>query len=767
MVERVCALAGLSPRAVDWVVSVMTVFGSALAAAKAGSRHSEYVCLEGRRDRSEADYASLEVRWLYPLPLQSGHAQHRMRWFATKICGEQNKSLYPERHSAQNLPMQIDRPARTSRIRLRREARKGNSRVPGGRELAPGASEAVDATTQPGIPTLSLFSGAGGLDIGFLEAGFDIRACVEIEHNYCETLRANVGGNHRFGDTAAVHETDIRKFDAREYRDAGIRCVIGGPPCQTFSAAGRRSGGVIGTSDERGQLFEAYCKVLDELRPEVFVFENVYGLPGANGGKPFEEIRAAFAKRGYNLGWEVVDAADYGVPQHRERLIMVGSLGEPFVFPLPTHGPDSPSGKPLTSVLQAVESLQDPSEPFHDDLGGMYGHLLPQVPEGLNYSYFTAEMNHPAPVFAWRSKFHDLLYKVDRNAPCRTIKAQPGKFTGPFHWKNRHFTTAELKRLQTFPDDYELRGSRGIVLEQIGNSVPPALAAVIATAVREQLLDVVEEQTHPVRTESFKSTFRQRQRSKSAHFHEVAKAANSVRGKDAELATTSEPSAYFVTHEGLFDRKRHKTPHGLPGDALEIRVSEAGGHIDLQVSRLDKVDAPESRIDISGLRKYLPGYDSLSVSAQISNLAELFQTWSAVEDALTARSRFFTLIDIYGHYANRGDTVQVESSWRLPLKPSLLKAINFFGSTDNCGAFLDEKTLMGRLGVKAPGLLQVIKQLRDVRFDARTHDTHPIIEDGRVLCTYPFPLLSPRALVESRVRFMPRQEAALDLAQAS
>ncbi len=674
--------------------------------------------------------------------------------------------LYPADRVAQNLRMQIDRPARTSKTRLRQVARR-ESRQQAGKGVSRPERASADATVQPGIPTLSLFSGAGGLDIGFLKAGFDIRACVEIEHNYCETLRANVGGNHRFGDEMTVHETDIRKFDAREYQRDGIRCVIGGPPCQTFSAAGRRSGGVIGTSDERGQLFEAYCKVLDELRPEVFVFENVYGLPGANGGKPFEEIRAAFAKRGYNLSWEVVDAADYGVPQHRERLIMVGSLGKSFQFPLPTHGPDSPSGKQLASVLQAVEDLQDSSEPFHDDLGGMYGHLLPQVPEGLNYSYFTAEMNHPAPVFAWRSKFHDLLYKVDRNAPCRTIKAQPGKFTGPFHWKNRHFTTAELKRLQTFPDDYELCGSRGIVLEQIGNSVPPALAAVIATAVREQLLEVVAEQTHPVRTEGFKSTFRQRQRSKSAHFHAVAKAANSVRTDDVELAATSEPSAYYVSHEGLFDRQRHKTSRGLRGDALEIRVSEAGGHIDLGVSRLDKVDVPESRIEISGLRKYLPGYDSLSVSARISNLAELFQTWSAVEDALTVRSRFFTLIDIYGHYANRGDTVQIASRWQLAIKPSLLKAINFFGATENCGAFIDEEALKGQIGVKVPGLLQVIKQLRDVRFDARTHDTHPIIEAGRVLCTYPFPLLSPRALVESRVRFMPRQEAALDLAKAS
>jgi DNA (cytosine-5)-methyltransferase 1 len=333
------------------------------------------------------------------------------------------------------------------------------------------------------IRTLSLFSGAGGLDLGFLAAGFDIVGCVEIEPNYCKTLRANVGGNHRFGEATTIHEIDIRKFDTAPYKNSGIQCVIGGPPCQTFSAAGRRSGGVIGTEDERGQLFQAYCRVLDELQPEVFVFENVYGLPGANKGEPWREICAAFSERGYRLNWAVVDAADYGVPQHRERLIMIGSRSKCFAFPIPTHGPDSNGGSELVSVAQAINDLQSDDEPFHDKLGGMYGHLLPLVPEGLNYAYFTAEMNHPAPVFAWRSKFHDLLYKVDRNSPCRTLKAQPGKFTGPFHWKNRHFTTAELKRLQSFPDDYELQGSNAVILEQIGNSVPPRLAEVIAVCV--------------------------------------------------------------------------------------------------------------------------------------------------------------------------------------------------------------------------------------------------------------------------------------------
>lgn len=132
------------------------------------------------------------------------------------------------------------------------------------------------------IKTLSLFSGAGGLDIGFHAAGYDIVACVEIDGNYCKTLEANIGSGKTFGPDTRIFCEDVRKFNAREFAGRGIECIIGGPPCQTFSAAGRRSGGVLGTSDARGRLFKTYCEILDIIKPKMFVFENVYGLPGAN-----------------------------------------------------------------------------------------------------------------------------------------------------------------------------------------------------------------------------------------------------------------------------------------------------------------------------------------------------------------------------------------------------------------------------------------------------------------------------------------------------
>jgi DNA (cytosine-5)-methyltransferase 1 len=371
------------------------------------------------------------------------------------------------------------------------------------------------------IKTLSLFTGAGGLDIGFHEAGYDIVACVEIEPNYVKTLEANKGPGKIYSASTQVFSIDVRRFDACQFANAGIECIIGGPPCQTFSAAGRRSGGVLGTSDARGRLFRTYCEILDIIKPRMFVFENVYGLPGANNGEPWREIVQSFQAHGYTLKADVLDAADYGVPQHRERLIMVGYREGVFEFPLPTHGPDSASKRPLVSTGEALADITDPNEQSHDDLGGLYGHLLPQVPYGLNYAFFTREMGYPTPIFAWRSKFHDFLYKVDPANPCRTIKAKPGKFTGPFHWKNRHFNVEELKRLQSFPDAYKIEGNYGKVVEQIGNSVPPLLAKVIAVAAREQFIDRAVDLTYSLRSPLHFATFRQRQR--TPYFNLLAK----------------------------------------------------------------------------------------------------------------------------------------------------------------------------------------------------------------------------------------------------
>lgn len=492
----------------------------------------------------------------------------------------------------------------------------------------------------------------------------------------------------------------------------------------------------------------------------MFVFENVYGLPGANGGGPWREITSAFEALGYRLHHEVVDAADYGVPQHRERLIMVGARKGRYAFPLPTHGPDAGGADPLVSVERAISDLQDPEEPSHNSLGGLYGHLLPEVPEGLNYAYFTAEMGHPQPAFAWRSKFHDLLYKADRKEPCRTIKAQPGKFTGPFHWKNRHFTQAELKRLQTFPDSYQIVGSYGKVLEQIGNSVPPRLAFVLATSVREQLLEARAAQTFAVRPRGFASTFRSRKRQKSRRFRQIAAAAIRQRygegvllplfsaGGQGQGSAGAGQQRYFVRYKGLFDRKVGARRGRA---AASVAVEEAGPRIRMDFTTGQKAcQKARAQVQIAGLRKYLPEYDTLVLQGVLGGHQDIFHMWQEVEEALVRRSKFFSLIDIYGHYANRGDVVDIAAKFQFSAPGPLQEAVRFFSQTENCGKFLECRDVWGELGVPQDQVEDVVGQMRDIRFDLRTPATHPIIGQGKLLCTYPFPLLSPRALVESR-----------------
>ena len=610
------------------------------------------------------------------------------------------------------------------------------------------------------ITTLSLFSGAGGLDIGFHQAGFDIIASVEIEPAYCATLKKNSGPSTFFGENNNVHCEDVRNFDPYQYKDAGIECIIGGPPCQTFSAAGRRSGGVVGTRDARGRLFETYCEILKVIRPNVFIFENVYGIIGANNGDPWEEITRSFKELGYKLRYEVLDAADYGVPQHRERLIIVGCQTGDFEFPMPTHGPDSLMREPLVSVQDAIGDLQRDDEGFEDGIGGLYGHLLPEVPEGLNYSFFTAEMGHPEPQFAWRSKFHDLLYKVDRTKPCRTIKAQPGKFTGPFHWKNRHFRVDELKRLQSFPDEYEIVGSYGKVVEQIGNSVPPRMAHVLAVAVKEQLFERTTSLTFPIRPFGFISTFRVRQRARAGAFKEIAQQAIETKyGKDYNQlkAVQVEKDSFYLKAISFFAQEKMKRkPAKLSADdrLFKFQVEQSNALVVIDSECVEEDASLRSMgVRIEGLSKYVGNVDKLMLKAAVPLASDIFYLWTAIEDALVARSRFFTLIDIYGHYANRGDTISIDTNIVSP-SGTLEKGIAFFGKSENCGKFIDIEALADLFQMSKGEIDDMVQQMRAVRFDLRTSETHPIISKNQLICTYPFPLLSSRALVKSKVQFL-------------
>ncbi|RJQ36856.1 DNA cytosine methyltransferase [Candidatus Parcubacteria bacterium] len=344
---------------------------------------------------------------------------------------------------------------------------------------------------------ISLYSGAGGLDIGLKRAGFDIAVALDFDHDSCETLRAN------FPDTAVL-EGDITKISTKKILEAGnlkkgeVDFLVGGPPCQPFSKSAFWNGSQ-GLKDPRAVTLREYIRVLKETKPRAFLLENVFGLAYKNNQDAFEFLRGGFDKLGYEITYQVVNTAEYGVPQIRQRLIILGSQKKRLEFPKTTHVDSSKnvgSGNlfaqklvPFVTARQAFDGLRHfwRDTPKELLVGGKWGHLLSEVPPGENYLYFTRKRGHPNPLFEWRSRYWTFLLKLSPNKPSWTIQAQPGPYVGPFHWENRRLTFEEKKRIQTFPDNYKFAGKASSVQRQIGNAVPARLSEVLGMAVKEQL----------------------------------------------------------------------------------------------------------------------------------------------------------------------------------------------------------------------------------------------------------------------------------------
>jgi len=342
------------------------------------------------------------------------------------------------------------------------------------------------------LPAISLFSGAGGLDLGVERAGYKVRASVECDADACETLRRN------FPD-AAVLEGDIYEIPTRKIlKAAGLRkgeaeLLVGGPPCTPFSKSGnwldyKREG-----RDPSASLLEEYVRVLSEARPRTFILENVFGLAYKNHNAAwFDRLLKACEANKYKVRAEVLLAADFGVPQRRQRVIVIGSRDRMPEYPEATHsGPHETRKKydrslPLhVSTREAIGDLEKRKDlaEAEEHVNGRYGHLLSAIPPGDNYLYYTDKRGHPEPLFEWRKRYWSFLLKLDPKQPSPTIQAQPGPYVGPFHWRNRRLRLPEIKRLQTFPDEYEIIGSRRSAQVQVGNAVPPALAEQIAATL--------------------------------------------------------------------------------------------------------------------------------------------------------------------------------------------------------------------------------------------------------------------------------------------
>ncbi|MGH7904424.1 MAG: DNA cytosine methyltransferase [Candidatus Dormibacteraceae bacterium] len=326
---------------------------------------------------------------------------------------------------------------------------------------------------------LSLFTGCGGMDLGFEVTGFHSTAMVEIEKFACATLRFNFPNARVIGPPEA--NGDIRQLCAEDVVDVPVDLLIGGPPCQSFSiAAGQRflRGDAkfkrIGFMDRaRGTLVHDYLRLLAEIRPKVFVIENVPGLMELDGASNLSAILDVCRDLGYSVAEpRILQAADYGVPQYRRRLMILGALGAAPEYPVPTHSPrPSLFEKPYVTVAEALIGL-DPSTPSH----------LPR-------NHFATSIQRYRTLCVGQ---REQLGRVDRLDPCRpskTVIAGGSNGGGRSHLHPllaRTMTVRECARLQTFPDGFEFSGTMSRQFTQVGNAVPPLLAEVLARQIGEQ-----------------------------------------------------------------------------------------------------------------------------------------------------------------------------------------------------------------------------------------------------------------------------------------
>lgn len=345
-------------------------------------------------------------------------------------------------------------------------------------------------------PTLlSLYSGCGGMDYGFEAAGFEARALLEMDHACCETLRANRKWPVLERDVFQTATETI--LETAELRLGEADLLIGGPPCQPFSKAGYWANGDSRRLDDpRANTLNAFMRIVEQTLPGAFVLENVTGL--AYSGKDeglqllLEMVGSLNQRAGtkYRPFFKIMRAAEHGVPQLRERFILVAHReGREFQFPQPSYALPGENNLFLESARTTWDALGDlAAEPDDEDdlrMKGKWADLLPSIPEGQNYLYHT-ERGEGRPLFGWRRRYWTFLLKLAKHLPSWTLQAQPGPAVGPFHWNNRRLSARELCRLQTFPDDVNLSGNLAAKQRQAGNAVPSLLAEVIGRAILEQ-----------------------------------------------------------------------------------------------------------------------------------------------------------------------------------------------------------------------------------------------------------------------------------------
>lgn len=345
----------------------------------------------------------------------------------------------------------------------------------------------VNLHNAPLFPVVSLFSGAMGLDLGLIKAGLKIAVSQDIDRWAVETIRHN-------GHTAV--EGDLRQLvnadpgcafllTPAKLRREDVFAVVGGPPCQSFSTAGKRQG----VEDSRGQLFEQFVNVVEALQPRFFVMENVKGLasmpsdPLKKLSKPLlDAILERFRSIGYHTVHGVLDAVHYGTPQFRERLVIIGSRDvEPIFLPAPTHFHLHQNPEFRWNTLGTA--IADVDAGLHGNFSPRVAEYLRLVPEGGNWRSLPPTKTKEAMGGAYESGGGKVGFyrRLTFSEPSPTLVTSPiQKATMLCHpIETRPLSVREYARIQDFPDYWEFRGSTAECYRQIGNAVPIPLGHAI------------------------------------------------------------------------------------------------------------------------------------------------------------------------------------------------------------------------------------------------------------------------------------------------
>lgn len=387
----------------------------------------------------------------------------------------------------------------------------------------PTEPSSTTASSGSKVPVISLFSGAGGLDLAvervadpplaaptIATAGpFRVAVATDYAPQALDTLALNLPETPILpGDIRSTPTSELLRVGSISEGDAAL--VIGGPPCTPFSKSGFWLAEKRESRDPNASLLEEYVRVVAQARPEAFVLENVQALTYKTHQVHFQQLLTTLTELGYNPQWKTLLAADFGVPQLRKRVFIVGRRdGEAFRFPEATHGGPSETTRtwdlsklPHVTAEQAFVGLSNVSEPT-ELVEGKYGQLAAEIPGGQNYLWHTTRYGG-RDEFEWRSRYWTFLLRLAKDKPSSTLQAQPGPYVGPFHWDNlpnkdgelraRRLRVSELLRLMTFPDTFQLIGSRADIQRQLGNAVPLELGKAVLRALTLQL-GYIEPQT--------------------------------------------------------------------------------------------------------------------------------------------------------------------------------------------------------------------------------------------------------------------------------